>query len=506
MPFLLVLDRTRFLRGALGLGLLMSAAFVAFVFPWFPSMIADYSGAPWPVGLAVVFLLAPVIEPQFVTFAVARHLAVGGGWWRTALVGAGVYVGTEWALPKLLADTIGQGIHASVLLRQAADLVGVHGLTFALILGNECVARILQERKVVAAPAACLLVLVGGMVAYGGIRLAQLERARPEASVTAAIVQSNIAHYDRLREQIGAFEAVQRILDAHFALSAEALERGRPDMLIWSETIYPTTFGAPKSDEGAEFDQAIGRFVVRSGVPLVFGTYAVEDAKEFNAAVLLEPTAEGKVVTDTYLKSRLFPFTEYLPPLLDSDRVREMLPWAGTWTPGHGPAVMDVQLPGGRRTRIAPLICYDALDTDFVVRGVRLGAQLLVSLSNDSWFAYPGVQHLIMITSAFRSIETRRPQLRSTPTGVSAVIDETGHVLDLLDVDQRGVLFGAVRPANAVWTLVLAWGNWFPPTALVGACLLLAFGARRGGIGGDLEHPDRQPRRRHLGRNDAGRR
>jgi apolipoprotein N-acyltransferase len=100
-------------------------------------------------------------------------------------------------------------------------------------------------------------------------------------------------------------------------------------------------------------------------------------------------------------------------------------------------------------------------------------------MSNDSWFAYPGVQHLIMIVSAFRSIETRRPQLRSTPTGVSAVIDETGEVLEVVDVDRRGVLLGAVRPVRDAWTLMLAWGNWLPPTALLGSCLLLLAAYRR---------------------------
>src|SRR6185436_13342390 len=113
--------------------------------------------------------------------------------------------------------------------------------------------------------------------------------------ITAAMIQTDIAHYDRLREKIGAFAAVRQILDAHFVLSAEALQRDRPDMLIWSETVYPTTFGTPKSPEGAEFDQEIARFVVGHGVPLIFGTYAVEGANEFNAAVLLEPAAGGKV-------------------------------------------------------------------------------------------------------------------------------------------------------------------------------------------------------------------
>jgi len=135
--------------------------------------------------------------------------------------------------------------------------------------------------------------------------------------------------------------------------------------------------------------------------------------------------------------------------------------------------VLVADLSGGQRARIAPLICYDALDPDFVVAAVRQGADVLVTLSNDSWFAYPGVQRLIMIVSSFASIETRRPQLRSTPTGVSAVTDETGAVLDSLDVDRRGVLVGTVRPARDAWTLMLAWGNWFPPTAGCAALVLL---------------------------------
>lgn len=489
VPLLVVLDRTRSIREALAAGLLMSVAFVMLVFPWFPSMIGDYTGGPWLVGVALVLGLAPLIEPQFVTFAVARYLAArapgGGRWWRTALVGAGVYVGTEWAFPKLLADTLAHGMHASALLRQSADLIGAQGLTFALILGNECVGRTLlalgerPRTKAVAAPAACFLVLVGSLAAYGGMRLVQLERARAGDRVTAAMVQANMAHYDRMRAEIGTFAAVRKILDTHFALSADTLRRDRPDLLIWPETVYPTTFGAPMSPEGADFDQEIARFVVQSGVPLLFGAYAVEGTQQFNAAVLLEPTADGKVVTDTYFKSRLFPFTEYLPSLLDSRRVRQWLPWAGTWTPGRGPQAVDVDLRGGRRTRIAPLICYDALDSDFAVAGVRQGAELLVSMSNDSWFAYSGVQHLIMIVSAFRSIETRRPQLRSTPTGVSAVIDETGEVLEVVDVGRPGVLVGAVRPVRDAWTLMLAWGNWLPPTALLGACLLLLAAYRR---------------------------
>jgi apolipoprotein N-acyltransferase len=74
---------------------------------------------------------------------------------------------------------------------------------------------------------------------------------------------------------------VRAILDARFALSDEALSRGPLDLLLWPETVYPTTFGAPKSEAGADFDREIGAFVASRAVPLVFGAYDVEDAREF---------------------------------------------------------------------------------------------------------------------------------------------------------------------------------------------------------------------------------
>ncbi len=497
VPWLLVLDRTRSIGGALGAGVMMSIAFVMAVLPWLPRMIGDYTGTPWPICLLLAPILAPVLEPQFLSFAAARHLARqpgGTGWWLPALVGAGVYVGTEWAWPKVFADTLGHGLYASPRLRQAADLIGAHGLTFATILGNECVLaafRALRAPRPLAAagrargwtagvlpPAACLVLLAGGLAAYGAARLAQLRDSSAGQPIAVASIQANLAHYDRLRLELGTYETVRRILESHFTLSRKALRRHRLDLLVWPETIYPTTFGTPLTPEGEDFDRAIARFVADAGAPLLFGAYATDGATQFNAALLLQTPAPGRLSGDTYRKTRLFPFTEYLPGPLDSARVRRWLPWAGTWAPGDGPRVLTIGARGAKPTRIAPLICYDALDTDFVVGAVRQGAELLVTLSNDSWFAFPGVQRFILIMAAFRSVETRRPQLRSTPTGVSALIDDTGAVTASLDVGVRGVLSGTLRPATTR-TLLLAWGNWLPPAALVGALLLLPAARRR---------------------------
>jgi apolipoprotein N-acyltransferase len=131
-----------------------------------------------------------------------------------------------------------------------------------------------------------------------------------------------------------------------------------------------------------------------------------------------------------------------------------------------------------RTLRIAPLICYDALVPAHTIAAVRQGAEVIVTLSNDSWFAWDGVQRLILILSAFRSIETRRPQVRAANTGISAVITANGDLLRTIDKDVRGTLVATVTPEHHAATLLLIWGDWFGPAALVLCGLLLVIPGR----------------------------
>jgi apolipoprotein N-acyltransferase len=475
------LDATRTLGGAAAAGAVMGAAFTVGVFSWFAGAMAHYAGAPGWVGVAVLLALTPVVQPQFVGFAIARRLAgrMDAGFWTTTVVGACAYVGTEWLCPKLFADTLGHGVYASPLLRQAADLGGAPGLTFLLVVANSCALRIARRQRGAWRAAGAIAAIVAGLATYGAVRLRQLDALGDGKSITAGVVQADVSGYESLRERLGTYDAVRGILDAHFALSEQAIARGPLDLLIWPETVYPTTFGAPKSLEGAAFDREIDAFVARTRVPLVFGAYDAGDGAEFNAAMFLAPAVDGRLGLDAYRKATLFPLTERVPALLDTPAIRRRLPWLGTWTPGPGATVVDLPLADGRTLRIAPLICYDAVDPTLVATAVRHGADLIVTLSNDSWFARGGGPRLHFVVSAFRTLETRRPQLRATNTGISAVITPSGEIVAVAGVHERTALVARVTPVAGVTTLVLQWGDWVGPASLAAALVLLGVVAAR---------------------------
>ncbi|MBA3772015.1 MAG: apolipoprotein N-acyltransferase [Ramlibacter sp.] len=272
------------------------------------------------------------------------------------------------------------------------------------------------------------------------------------------LVQPNIVDYERRRQEQGAYAVVREVLDTHFAMTHDAVMRQRADAVLWSETTYPTTFGHPKSEAGAELDRELLGVVSSAGVPLVFGTYDVDAAGEYNAAAFVVP---GTDLLGFYRKSRLFPLTEYVPAWLDGPAFRRWLPWTGTWRPGTGARVFPLRLADGREIPVLPMICLDDVDTNLAIDGARLGAQAILTMSNDAWFTdHPQGARMHQAAAAFRSIETRLPQFRVTTNGYSAVIDATGAVLAGSRMGERTLVMGDVPVGAPPRTLMVTWGDW----------------------------------------------
>ncbi|SDY27620.1 apolipoprotein N-acyltransferase [Lysobacter sp. yr284] len=478
VPWLLALGRGASLRGALASGALMSVAFVAAVFYWFGAAIGAYLGVGAGAATAALLALAPLMQPQWLAFALARQWAGRRyGPALRALAATSAWLACEWLVPKLLGDTLGHGLYPSAALRQVADLGGAAGLTALLLLVNEAFATALERRRqglrALARPLTAAALIVACMGGYGMVRRASLLAPPVEApSLRVAMVQASIVDYERLRARIGAQAVVRKVLDAHYALSASAINDHGADVLLWSETVYPTSFGHPRSQAGAEFDRELQGFVDHAGVPLVFGTYDRDALGEYNAAAFLEP---GKGLLGMYRKTYPFLLTEYVPAWLDGPRLRSALPWTGGWRAGDGARVLPLRSADGREVQVVPLICLDDVHPGLAIDGARLGAQAIVGMSNDSWFTdYPVGARLHLTVAAFRSIETGLPQVRVTSNGLSAIIDETGEVLAHTATGDQAVLTATIGARDPAPTLMVRWGDW---VGRAGAAFLLALAA-----------------------------
>ncbi|MBL8245479.1 MAG: apolipoprotein N-acyltransferase, partial [Rhodanobacteraceae bacterium] len=484
LPWLLALERTRTALGALASGWLMTVAFVAAVLPWFGAAVGHYTGIGTLPALLVLLLLAPLLQPQLLVFALVRHgVNRRHGRALAALAGASAWVGCEWLLPKLLGDTLGHGLAPAVWLRQVADLGGAALLTLLLLLVNEALALAATRWRAGwrgwLGPLAIAAALPACMAGYGLWRLAALDAylAAPAPELRIGMIQSGIVDYERRRQEVGAYAVVREVLDTHFGLSRAAIEHHGVDALLWSETVYPTPFGHPRSEDGAALDREIVDFVSTAGVPLVFGTYDVDGAGEYNAAAFVEPQSG---LLGYYRKTHPFPLTEYVPGWLDSAWLRRLLPWAGSWQPGNGARVFPLRAADGRELNVLPLICLDDVRPQLAIDGARLGAQAIVGLSNDSWFStQPIGARLHLAVAAFRSVETRLPQLRVTSNGLTAFVDPSGEVLVSTAMGDQAVLAGAVPVRDPPPTLMLRWGDWVGRAGLVLLALLALAAIRR---------------------------
>jgi apolipoprotein N-acyltransferase len=432
-------------RAALVSAAALACAMIPACFPFLPPAIAGYTGWPLPLAWLVTLALAPVlIEPQLLAATWARIMAPRF----KAGVFVAAYLAAEWALPRLLPDTLGIALQPTASLRQLAELGGVSLLT-ALCLVVSSMRRLRQG--LIAA------LLLGTLAALGTLRFRAVEEDTAAAPTFAAgVVQAAIGNYDKLAAERGTYEAVRQILDAHFALSERLA--GRIDLLVWPETVYPTTFGQPKSDAARDLDAEIAART--SATPFVFGAFEDSDAGEHNAAFVLEHGGY-----ETYRKSALFPLTEHVPAWLEPMRQ----PWMGHWQPGSGPKLITATVRGAS-LRIAPLICYETMREGIV----HEGADLIVTLSNDGWFADGLAPRLHLAAAALRSVEARVPQVRATNSGISALILPSGEIVGPTRFGERAATrYDVPRVAPAGSPLR---ARWVGPGAFALACALLGWG------------------------------
>ena len=384
-----------------------------------------------------------------------------------------VFTGFPWNLP---GETWAAGSPPS----QAAALVGAYGLSF-ITVGLTAAPALLLDRisqRAKAAIGVALLLSFGGLYGWGALRLAAAKPTPPTAPLVR-LVQANIDQKDKWRP-----ENLAAVFETYIAMTVEP-GAARPDIIVWPEGALPAVID-DLLYPGSPYLSALSRSLAPDQTLLMGANRAGPGPKGeiayYNSLVALrrEPaSAPGELqVTGVYDKHRLVPFGEFLPFASVATRwgIRSLVHMPQDFTPGPLPAPIH---PTGVPV-VQPLICYEALFPGFVGRAPGLSAAWIVNVSNDAWFGATSGPWQHLNISGYRAIETGLPIARATPTGVSAMLDAYGRVVDgkRLVLGRQGVLDARLPPALEP-TPYSRWGDLFLAAMVVLSLLIAAMGRLR---------------------------
>ena len=385
---------------------------------------------------------------------VALVVTLAGGWPITEWLRGTMFTGFPWnPLGVTLADTP---------WLSASTLIGTYGLSLLVALAGGTVWLAARRHwKPAAGLAVALLALILPRA---------LQTAEPAATnKPIRIVQPNIGQQDNWRPGF-ADEAARRLA----ALSMRS-GGGRPRLLFWPEAAVTDPLEDARTGEPqafAQFERTRAAALVGPGEYLLTGGIALlsTDGRWIdgaaNSVFVLGP---GGRVAGRYDKAHLVPYGEYLPmrPLLSAIGLSRLVPGDIDFNPGPGPRTLE--LPGWGKAGVQ--ICYEIVFSGKVADR-RNRPDFIFNPSNDAWFGRWGPpQHLAQ--ARLRAAEEGIPVIRSTPTGISALIDARGRIASSVPWRGAGVI-DAMLPRASSPTPFARFGNVIP--------LLLAFAMLIGGI------------------------
>lgn len=428
--------------------------------PWVVPVMSKYGGLPLPVGIALYVLLSVILAGYGGLFSLAVHrvrlahpvavwLVVPAFWVAIEFLRTYLFTGFPWHLiATALIDT-----PPLVILARVIGPYGVGWLTMfpAAAVGWILATNARPKLKTTAAVSAAALLVV--WFAAGSLILSRMGERSGEP-FTMALLQPNITQQMRWDPQ-----SALTIYEKMMRMTVRAAEQGART-IVWPESTVPLTF--------------LSNDFYRDGVELVserwkadviLGSVA-EDPEDYNKLWNAAYLVSGGEVKARYDKIRLVPFGEYVP-------LREVLFFAEKLVRAVGDFQFGTSAhPLTGLHSYGPAICYEVVYPQIAADQVRNGSDVLVTITNDAWFDESAAprQHLDM--ARLRAVETDRWLLRAATTGISALVDPAGRIVESIPYGEEGAIVGRAFTRNSK-TLYVRFGDWIAWVAALVALLAL---------------------------------
>jgi apolipoprotein N-acyltransferase len=485
IPLLEVMRSSRGPGEAFGWAYLSGTVWMMLHLSWFSSF-----------GIAAVLLSAfymglPVGAFGWIAHLLLRQPRAGQLVWGLPAIWVGMdYLrcfGT-WMMPW---NYLGYSQSHNLALLQVADLGGVYAVTFLVVLANAALFVLLsplapfRQRLGLACAAGAILL---GALAYGETRLNLAPASSPTDPhiLKLAMVQGGV----ETLEEWSSSHLMEETLQQYIPPSDAALRDWQrtasagigqryystgpwldPDMLvIWPESVIPRAID-PRHPGNLPY-QVRSLIAPHANAALLMGALGKpkNDKRAENGCVLIEPDGQ---MTWPYSKLRLVPYGEVVP---FRGIVRFLkYPWGG-YDLCEGRTLKPLKWRGHV---FGLMICYDNVWSFIAREQVRQGAQVLVVMTNNSWYKlHSGVrQHCDL--DILRAVEYRRPMARCSTTGYSQIVDPCGRILESTNVSAAGKIVRWVKPGHGA-SVYLMLGDLFAQLCLLAGLWLVLRASFRG--------------------------
>jgi apolipoprotein N-acyltransferase len=381
-----------------------------------PIALAVFLTAFFAAGLALLPMLQCYLYVRFL-----KHRALG------LLLGfPALWVLGEWFRSWFLTGFpwlyVGYA-HEQTWLSGWAPVLGVYGVSFMVALSAVLIYLFIRLSMQVR----FILSIIMFIPWLGGLLLEQVNwTTRSNTPLSVSLIQGNIAQEmkwnpDHMADSVKKYQQLTQDQWSH-------------DIIVWPEAAIPFWV-----DEVTPFLDSFDAYGIKNDAIFISGIPYREHTDEGNRyhnSVIALGNGSG-----LYHKERLVPFGEYVPL---EDLLRGLIKFfdlpMSNFTPGNNKTpflIMDHTI------HIAPFICYEVVYPDFV-NATLPEADLLLTISNDTWFgaSFGPFQHLQI--AQMRALENGRYLLRATNNGISAIVDEKGNLVKTSSQFKEEVLNGEV--------------------------------------------------------------
>jgi len=345
--------------------------------------------------------------------------------------------------------------HADTPLAGFAPILGVQGVTLAIMLICACLTLILTKKHALLASLFILTIISTGYA------LTKLSFTVLQPAIKVALVQGNIDQNKKwVPDQL--YPSIVKYLNLSNIGNNDLLDQTKQptviedELIIWPESAIPAL-----EVDMQRFLKSLSAKVKATGRTLLTGiiNYDVTNNDYYNGIIMLGKLPEQQIYSqgspNRYYKHQLLPIGEFVP---FEELLRPLAPYFNLPMSSFRRGGEVQKNLSFADTTLAPALCYEIAFPELLRKNIGEKTGLILTLSNDAWFgdSIGPYQHLEI--ARMRAIEFARPVLRSTNNGITAIYDNSGKEIGRLPANTDAVLRKTIQPAYGE-TPYQRWGQ-----------------------------------------------